>query len=757
MELQSGEAKLAMAGRITTSGLDAEARVQDGDTGLALRLWPACFQSYARNWVLKNVRSGKITKGHMRLALDAAALERLRATGRVPDEAATADFSVDDIAFTYADGLPPILATHGDMQFAGRRFSANLPDAASQLPSGRVLTLTNAHYEVADFLDPDPRGQIRLEAAGPIEMALEFLNAKPLGLVTASGLRFTDLSGEFTSKVDLEVPVIRPPRAGDLNLKVAAELKSLKLKRPIGGFSLQGGTVDLEATESSLRAEGDVLINGVAAKLLWSRPLGTAKGPTPPLRLTATLDSNDREQLGILVNHMVAGDVPVTIDLPAGPEDNANRLAHVEADLTRAELILDTLAWRKPEGDAASVAFDAVQIEKGRTRLENFRLVGDKIAISGDLELGSDNRLASFRFPSFSINVVTKLDVAGKVRPDKVLEVTAQGRFFDGRDFFRSLFSIGQITARQLPPPKATTGLELTADIDTVLGYSQVSLHGLHLHAERQAGLLTALATTSTLDGGQKVNVGLEHKPGQPRYLVVDTGDAGRAFQLIGLYQGLEGGNANLRVNLDGTGGAEKTGTLSARKFIVLGDPVVNEVLSGAAQPGHARKTNIERQELDFDRLLVQFSVGDGQLLLRDINIHGPILGATIRGRIDYGRQTMQLGGTYIPLYGLNSAFGALPLFGPLLVGRSGEGLLGFTFAVDGPIARPEVVVNPISIVAPGIFRQIFEIGSDAPMIEPSAPTGGEPPEPSADIGDAFPPMSIDQAARTTPSKPAGQ
>ena len=37
------------------------------------------------------------------------------------------------------------------------------------------------------------------------------------------------------------------------------------------------------------------------------------------------------------------------------------------------------------------------------------------------------------------------------------------------------------------------------------------------------------------------------------------------------------------------------------------------------------------------------------------------------------------------------------------------EGLIGVTFKIEGPIAEPHVFFNPLSAVAPGIFRKIFE------------------------------------------------
>jgi hypothetical protein len=77
------------------------------------------------------------------------------------------------------------------------------------------------------------------------------------------------------------------------------------------------------------------------------------------------------------------------------------------------------------------------------------------------------------------------------------------------------------------------------------------------------------------------------------------------------------------------------------------------------------------------------------------------------------------MGGTYVPLYGLNSALGVVPILGDILVGRKGEGMLGITFAVQGDVSEPEILMNPASLVTPGIFRQIFELTPPKPKITP--------------------------------------
>ena len=69
----------------------------------------------------------------------------------------------------------------------------------------------------------------------------------------------------------------------------------------------------------------------------------------------------------------------------------------------------------------------------------------------------------------------------------------------------------------------------------------------------------------------------------------------------------------------------------------------------------------------------------------------------------------MALSGTFIPAFGINNIAGAIPILGQILGGGRDEGLVGITYKMFGPIDDPKLVMNPISAIAPGIFRKIFE------------------------------------------------
>ena len=56
--------------------------------------------------------------------------------------------------------------------------------------------------------------------------------------------------------------------------------------------------------------------------------------------------------------------------------------------------------------------------------------------------------------------------------------------------------------------------------------------------------------------------------------------------------------------------------------------------------------------------------------------------------------------GVISPVYLLNG-IGAL-------FSKRGEGLFGFNYSLRGKASDPDVGVNPLSILTPGIFREIF-------------------------------------------------
>jgi hypothetical protein len=186
--------------------------------------------------------------------------------------------------------------------------------------------------------------------------------------------------------------------------------------------------------------------------------------------------------------------------------------------------------------------------------------------------------------------------------------------------------------------------------------------------------------------------------------IYLETNDAGAFFRFTDSYSKMYGGQLSLAVEPPGGEQREKEGLINVRDFTVKGEAALDRVAAGA--PGGPP------QGLAFSRLRAEFSRQNGTLTIRDGVVKGPTIGATIEGSIDYSANQVRMSGTFVPMYGLNNMFGQIPIVGLFLGGGSNEGLIGVTYEVVGTPGKPVLRVNPISAMAPGVLRKIFEFNT---------------------------------------------
>jgi hypothetical protein len=113
------------------------------------------------------------------------------------------------------------------------------------------------------------------------------------------------------------------------------------------------------------------------------------------------------------------------------------------------------------------------------------------------------------------------------------------------------------------------------------------------------------------------------------------------------------------------------------------------------------------------------FSLDKGRVRVSKARATGPSVGLTAQGSFGLGGAgDFNLSGAVAPAYGVNSILGRAPVIGDLFVNRKGEGLVAISYTIDGPVAEPRVTVNPLSALAPGVLRRMFETGRDDPPTE---------------------------------------
>ena len=683
-------------------------------------MWPRAVAPAARDWVGAQVERANLKSASFKLLsgrfIDTEGVAADNGDAREP-ERLSAHLEMTDIRMVPLPNSLPIEAENAAIRLENSALEVSVPEALIIVGETRRMPLSDVRLTAVDVTHDAPLAELALASETSLEDLIETLNRSQLHLTGQGPLPIAGVDGKVKGELKIAMPLISDAKVS--KIEGHARISDIRGKSEDYQLTVQGGAVDIEVSDIGVIAKGDLSVNGVMARLHMHRILDAPSHLQPPIRISSTLDNADRRQLGLDVNHLVQGEIAAEITI--SHTEAGENAVHVQADLTNAELIIEELAWRKLPGRQANVQFDLDVPSPNRTELNNFKVVGDMIALDGWIVANEKRDLVEYAFPNFSLNVVSRLDVRGKVDKKKIWKVTAKGSTFDAKDLFRSLLALGKTVDHSIAPAEPAVGVDLTAQIDTVLGHSDVSLRNYSVKLSQRNGQLVSLDGRGTLDGGEPFAVVMTS--GGARRFYAESTDAGQTFKLVGFYPNMQGGRMRLEVDLEARGEAEKSGTLWVEDFRVLGDPIISEVYSsadgGSGGRSEGRQRKGEREVFEFQLLRVPFSVGHGQFVLGDSQIRGPLLGASIRGRVDYNTQRLSLGGTYVPLQGINSAFCDIPLFGPIVSGLDCQGVFGITYAIQGPMARPQVLVNPLSMLTPGIFRGIMEMTSPNPQVQP--------------------------------------
>jgi hypothetical protein len=710
--VRAGGAEMSALAEISDIGGASQARVEGKigpmTVGLFKTLWPGWVAPQTRAWVGKHLASGDVHGGSFKIVRGGSR----SSTGWTPvtdEDRLSFALEGSNLEFNVLDAWPALQAPRALLRVEGTDVELSVPEATLTTADGRKLALKGAFS--VDLSQPMPRqGKLAIRGQGPLSLAVDMIQREAPHALENSGVALTGSEGIVDGNVTIGIPLVPEVQPRDVTIDGRVRISDAKVPQAVGKHDVQGINLGLELASGAFEAKGKFLVGNVPATLSWQHVYGASPEKQPPLRIAAVLYEAERAELGLDLNDLVRGEVGIEVSV--AQDAKGERHVHLRADLANAELVLEGLGWRKPVGRRAVFEFDVAKGTTYPVELRNVRLDGENIAIAGWMGLGQDLHVREYRFPQFSLDVVSNFSAHGKLRPDHVWEVTAKGPTYDGRDLFKSFFFVPtERTDKERP------GLDLRAEFDTVIGFFETSARGVRLTMQKRANKLVQLDMRAGLAGGKQMDATVRPEPGRPRTMVARSNDAGQVFKLVGFLQHALGGDMTLEVNVDGKGLAERTGTLSATKFALLGDAVsVETAPTGGRGPG---RRNVVREKIEFESLRAPFSVGAGQFVLNNASIDGPLMSATMNGRVDFRTRKVHLTGTFTPLAAVNKMFSDVPIFGDLITGPKREGVFAWNFGVQGGLENPQIIVNPLSGVAPGAFREVFPILPEEQSAEP--------------------------------------
>ena len=184
--------------------------------------------------------------------------------------------------------------------------------------------------------------------------------------------------------------------------------------------------------------------------------------------------------------------------------------------------------------------------------------------------------------------------------------------------------------------------------------------------------------------------------------------DSGEFFSAIGYPNVVIGGE----LTMEGyTGKLENDndimGTISIDNFVLKDAPIFAELLLAASLTGVVELLTTDG--IPFEQFDAQFNGKDKRYVITKSRAYGFSLGFSAVGWVDKNNKTLDIGGTIVPVYVINSIFNNIPIIGELIIGREDEGIFGINYRANGSWDDIETSVNPFSAFTPGFLRRIFD------------------------------------------------
>ena len=687
-----------------------------------LKYWPGDMASGAREWFAENVSQGQF--GPLRIDADfpAGALDR----GPLPDSVLVLTFPFENVTARYMPGMTPLTAVRGDARLTGDAFKV-------AVASGMVgpIPVSAGTVTIPDLHTDGVVSHITAHAQGRMTDILNLIDEEPLGYPKRFGVKPSDVAGRGEVDVDFDIPLLR-----DLTIdqvKIAVQGKVTDLALPIDNRKLDRGMVSVSIDNKSLTSQGTGTLSGVPVTFKWTEDFA-APDITTRIDLAGRLDDNSRALLGWSEPKFVTGPMPATLALVGRRFRFSDAI--LNADLTAAVIELPALNLLKRAG-AASLGSAHIRFEGNGAVIFNDLVVrGPTLNAKGVVALDPAGNFVSASMSEVRTGIN---DVALNVEPlpSNGMKLRIQGKSLDATHFFGGKDKNAGPNAP--PPPDADAELQnplqLDVKVDRLVFDDSVVFRNVTLGVAYSANeKLTAFNLDAMGTGKGKVTGHMETMNGV-RNLTVETDDAGAFVDSFMDFPSMRGGKFVAKVDfpIDTAGPAppkaplpDYQGTVIFSDIVITDQPFVARFFSAGSLDGPLRL--LQGQGIQLTSVNVPFNARGKMITLHEGRAAGPAIGATFAGMLDRKAERIDVTGTLVPVYTLNNILGAVPLLGDILISKKGEGIFGLTYAMKGNLNEPQVSINPLSVLTPGIFRRIFEF--DPPKMPPPEPA---PPQASAE------------------------
>lgn len=654
--------------------------------------WPHSLASQTRDWVTARITTGMVPSAKLSLKLEPKHHE----SEFFPAEILAAEVHVQNATVNALADAPPFEGVNATVRFTGESMEA-------EGTSARLGKLAISDLKVAmmNLNDPVVPTQASFAYSGALPDAITLLQAKPFTFDDHLKLSSKSAKGVVDGTIAIDFKAFAEGDSKTINwdavqYDVAAKLNDVFYPSFMGKADIGGFAGELQATNKSFSLNGSGQIDGT--KLTGK--VSKAEGKAMEYEAKGSISAGLLSRYGLPVDDYVQGLLKVdakVVDTSVFPTVTAT------IDARSATLKAEELFWTKRSGEAATITLNAKPDYKAQRGIITAKVNASNMQADGVITIDPRDK------------ALKKLELSKLIFDENNVSVTYEplqnGEFVEVKGLSLNLrphlAQEGSQTISDFPP------LHLIADVQRVYFANDAVFSNL------KGKLFCTVERCNSADvrmemGNQKATtLSIERNDRGARALRLKSGDAGQLLSALDIVTSMQGGVMDLNGAYDDdTSGNPFDGRFLISNFVLKDAPVLGKILNLASLTGLF--DTLAGKGMRFDKLSSDIHFVFDTATLKDAIMKGSSVGVTADGKVHVGDAKLDLKGTVIPAYALNSLVGEIPVIGNLITGGENQGVLGVDYSVTGGYDDPQISVNPLSAFTPGFLRNIFDI-FDAP------------------------------------------
>ena len=669
--LVEGERRLQLSGTVLArpegweGGLDVGLNQVDAEE--LLKLWPVSAVPKTRGWFAANVGQAELTEVRAALRFDPI---------EAPRFSLSYDFAEAEVRMVRT--LPRVREAQGHAMLDGSTYTVHLERGYLVPPEGGRIDADGSVFQVLDLAAKPAIARVDLVTSSSLLATLSLLDQEPFSFFSRAGLPVNLGEGRAELRTTLFLPLEQRIGVEDIDYVVTGQILDFRSPALVPGRVLSAPEVTVAVDTEGLTLSGKGMLNLMPVDLTYRQGFGPEQNGRARIDGTVTLSDAILRDLGIAFPAgMVTGEGEAAIDI-ALVRDLPAQLT-LTSNLRGLGLRLDALGWSKPAGTRGDL--DLVARLDRSPVVERLVLSAPGLSAEGRITTREGGGLDTARFSRVVAGnwldaPVTLTGVAGNPVP----EVAITG---------------GRLDLRSMPGGGSGQGgglIRLT--LDRLVISSGIALTDFRATLRTRGGLSGEF--TALVNGAGAISGAVAPARGGTA-IRVTSDNAGAVMAAAGIFDKGRGGSLDMTLVPRGAAG-QYDGSATFTRLRVQGAPALAELLSALSIVGLLEQMNGEG--LAFNNGEVRFVLAPEAVEITQGSAVGASLGISFAGLYQNDSGRLDLQGVISPIYLVNGV--------GEIVSKRGEGLFGFNYRVTGTADDPRVSVNPLSVLTPGIFREIF-------------------------------------------------